>query len=102
MNSFKIMGKSLSFNCRMYYYLIIIISFPLPIKKKNKTFYISGFPGGSDSKKSACNAGDPTLIPGSGRSPGERNGYPCSILAWRIPWTEEPSWLVHGVRKSWT
>ena len=35
-----------------------------------------GFPGGSDSKVSARNAGDPGLIPGSGRSPGERNGNP--------------------------
>ena len=25
-----------------------------------------------------------------------------SILAWKIPWTEEPGWLVHGVTKSWT
>ena len=32
-------------------------------------------PGGSDSKESACNAGDPSSIPGSGRSPGEGNGY---------------------------
>ena len=35
-----------------------------------------GFPGGSGSKESACNAGDPTLIPVLGRSPGERNGNP--------------------------
>ena len=35
-----------------------------------------GFPGGSDGKVSARNAGDPGLIPGSGRSPGERNGNP--------------------------
>ena len=35
-----------------------------------------GFPGGSDGKASARNAGDPGLIPGSGRSPGERNGNP--------------------------
>ena len=34
-----------------------------------------GFPGGSDSKESACNGGDPGSIPGSGRSPGEGNGY---------------------------
>ena len=34
------------------------------------------FPGGSDGKASACNAGDPGLIPGSGRSPGEGNGNP--------------------------
>ena len=37
------------------------------------------------------NAGDAGLIPGSGRSPGEGNGYTLpSILAWSIPWTEEP------------
>ena len=35
-----------------------------------------GFSGGSDSKESAFNAGDTGLIPGSGRSPGERNGNP--------------------------
>ena len=34
----------------------------------------SAFPGGSHVKESACNAGDPGLIPGSGRSPGEGNG----------------------------
>ena len=52
-----------------------------------------GFPGGLDSKESACNAGDPGSTPGSGRSPGEGNGYPLSILAWRILRTEEPDWL---------
>ena len=35
-----------------------------------------GFPGGSDSKESACNAADPGSISGSGRSAGERTGYP--------------------------
>ena len=35
-----------------------------------------GFPGGSDGKESAFNAGDPGLIPGLGRSPGEGNGNP--------------------------
>ena len=35
-----------------------------------------GFPGGSDSKESACSAGDPGLIPESGKSHGEGNGYP--------------------------
>ena len=44
-------------------------------------FQFLSFPGGSDGKASACNAGDPGLIPGSGRSPGEGNGnsfqYPC-------------------------
>ena len=35
-----------------------------------------GFPYGSSSKESSCNAGDTGLIPGSGRSPGEGNGNP--------------------------
>ena len=53
-----------------------------------------GFPGGSDGKESACNAGDPGSIPGSGRSPGEGNGYPLqySYLG-NPPWTEEPGGL---------
>ena len=37
--------------------------------------FIISFPGGSDGKESARNAGDLSSIPGSGRSPGERNGY---------------------------
>ena len=36
---------------------------------------LDSFPGGSDGKESACNVGNPGLIPGSGRSPGEGNGY---------------------------
>ena len=44
-------------------------------------------------KNLACSAGDLDLIPGSGRSPGEANGNLSSILAWRIPWTEEPDRL---------
>ena len=35
---------------------------------------LGNFPGGSDGKESACNAGDPGFIPGSGRSPGVGNG----------------------------
>ena len=38
--------------------------------------YLWDFPGGSDAKVSAYNAGDPGSIPGSGRSPGEGNGNP--------------------------
>ena len=44
------------------------------IKILELTFW--GFPGGSDSKESTCNAGDQGLIPGTGRSPGENNGNP--------------------------
>ena len=51
------------------------------------------FPGDSDGKEFACNAGELGSIPGSGRFFGERNGYPLIILAWRVPWTEEPGRL---------
>ena len=56
----------------------------------------AAFLGGSDGKQSACNIGDPGLIPGSGRSLGQEDPLEkgmvthSSILAWRIPWTEEP------------
>ena len=39
-----------------------------------------GFPGSSDSKESACDAGDPGSIPRLGRSPGEENGYTHSMF----------------------
>ena len=54
---------------------------------------LSLFPGNSDGKKSACNVEDLCSFPGSGRSPGEGHGNPLHILAWRIPWTEEPGEL---------
>ena len=44
-----------------------------------------GFPGGLDGKESACNAGDPGLIPGSGRSPGEGNGNPLQYYCLENP-----------------
>ena len=49
-----------------------------------------GFPGDSDGKESASNAGDPGLIPGLGRSSGAGMTTYSSILAWIISWTEEP------------
>ena len=55
----------------------------------NLRFERIGFPGGSDDKDSTCNVEDPGLIPGSGRCPAEGNGNHFSILAWRIPRTEE-------------
>ena len=44
--------------------------------KYTDVFTYMNFPGGSDGKESAYNAGDPGSIPGSGRSPGEENGNP--------------------------
>ena len=45
----------------------------------------SKFPGGSDSKESACNAGDLGSIPGLGRSPGEGNGNPLQYYCLENP-----------------
>ena len=109
--------------------LASIASLPFDLKQNASL----GFPGSSVGKESACSAGDPRLITGSGRSPGEGIGCPLqyswgslvaqmvknlpamwetwvqslvwedpveedmashsSILAWRIPWTEEPGGL---------
>ena len=51
-----------------------------------KIIPIVGLPEDSDSKESACNAGDPGSIPGWGRSPGEGNGYPLHPL--QYSWLE--------------
>ena len=51
------------------------------------------FPGSSGGKASACNAGDLGPIPGSGRSLEKEMATHSSILAWRIPWMEEPGGL---------
>ena len=64
---------------------------------------IGGFPGSSDGKESASNAGDPDLTPGSGRSPGEGNGnplqYSCLENSMDCPWSHNESdtteWLTH-------
>ena len=68
----------------------------------SRTFYFNvcyklGFPGGSDGKESACNAGDLCSIPGSGKSPGEGNGYPLQYSG-----LENSMDCAHGVAKSWT
>ena len=44
-------------------------------------------------KNLPANAGDTSLIPGSGSSPGGGNDNYSSVLAWKIPWTEEPGRL---------
>ena len=64
---------------------------------------LQDLPGGSDGKESACSIGDPGLIPGLGRSPGQGNGnllqHCCLENAMdRGAWQAR----VHGVTKSWT
>ena len=51
------------------------------------------FPGGSVLKNLPANSGDVGLIPGSGRSLEREMATHCSILAWKMPWTEEPGKL---------
>ena len=65
--------------------------------------YPLGFPGGSNCKECACNVGDPGLIHGLGRSPGEGNGsllqYSCMENS-----MDRQAWqaIVHEVIKTWT
>ena len=61
-----------------------------------------GLLGGSDGEESACNTEDLSLIPGSGRSPGEGNCNHSRILVWKTPWTEEPGELQSMGPKSQT
>ena len=53
-----------------------------------------GFPGGSAGKESSCNVGDLGSIPGLGRSPGKRKGYPLQHSGLENS-------MDHGVTKSW-
>ena len=60
-----------------------------------------GFPGGSENKASACNAGDLGSIPGLGRSPGEGNGNPLQYPCLENPMDRGVWWAtVQGVAKS--
>ena len=57
-----------------------------------------GFPDSSVGKESACNAGDPSSIPGLGRSPGETKGYTLQYSGLE----NSMDYIVHGVIKSRT
>ena len=67
------------------------------------TIILRGFPGGSDSKESACSAGDPGLIPWLGRYPGEGNDNPLQYTCLENS-MDRGAWqaTVHGVTKSRT
>ncbi|CAI9169124.1 unnamed protein product [Rangifer tarandus platyrhynchus] len=60
--------------------------------------YLWGFPDSSVGKESTCNAGDPGLIPGLGRSPGEGTGYPLRYYGL----LNSMDCINHGVTKNWT
>ena len=66
-------------------------------------YIIGGFPGGSASKESVCNAGDLGLNPGLGRSPGGGRGKPFQYSCLENPIHRGAWWAtVHGVTKSQT
>ena len=84
-------------------FLILELKKTLESPLGSNEFKPISFPGGSDGKESSRNAGDLDLIPGSGRSSGERNGNP--LLTGESPWTEEPGALesmgLQKVRHNW-
>ena len=57
-----------------------------------------GFPDSSAGEESACNAGDPGSIPGSGRSPADGQGYPLQYSGLE----NSMDCIVYGVTRSWT
>ena len=62
-----------------------------------------GFPCGSHGKESTCNVGDPDLIPGLGRSPGEGTGNPLQCSGLENSMDRGAWWAtIHGVAKSRT
>ena len=72
----------------------------MPILSKPQTS--KNFPGGSKVKNPLANAGDHSLIPGSGRYPGEGNGYPLQYSCLGNLMDRGAWWAtVHGVTKSW-
>ena len=66
-------------------------------------FPVCGFPSGSDGKESVCNAGDPGVIPGLGRSSGEGSGNPLQYSCLGNSVDRGAWWTtVHGVAESGT
>ena len=88
-----------SWVCFLFWYACLFLS----IYHFYTNTYIMSFPGGSDSKESACNAGGLGSIPGSGRSPGEGKVYPFQYSCLENPMDRGAWWAtVHGVTKSQT
>ena len=95
-NSFQSTVKCLKKFLKMVHNLRVLL-FTISILK------LWGFPGGSHSIESACSVGDPGSIPGLGRSPGDRNGYPLQYSGLEHP-MDRGAWraTVYGVANNWT
>ena len=83
---------SIDYKIKSSMYLLILFKLTFILRSHH-------FSGGSDCKESACNVGDPGLIPGLGRSPGEGNGNPLQYSC-----LDKGAWqaTVPGVTKSGT
>ena len=82
------------------------------VNNSRSIWYSTGFPGSSAAKESACSAGDPCSIPGSGRSLGEGIGYPLQYsclenphrqksLAGCSPWGRKESDMTEWLSIAW-
>ena len=71
------------------------LSFLPPHFLYNGSIFYLDFPGGSDDKEFACNAGDPDLIPGLGRFSGEGNGYPIQYSCLENSMDRGAWWALH-------
>ena len=75
---------------------VLFLSWADPLEKGQATHSsILGFPLWPAGKESACNVGDLGLIPGLGRSPGERNGYPLQYSGLE----NSVDCMVHGLQR---
>ena len=83
----------LHFDCVLF---ISYVKKSLNLKHLTTSFCIQGFPDSSVGKESACNAGDPSLIPGLRRSPGEEKGYPL-----QYSWASLMAQLVKNLPAMW-
>ena len=72
------------------------------LSKATSSAFCVGFPGGSDGKESAYNAGDSGLISGLRRSPAEGNGYPLQYSCLENSMDRGAWWAtVRGIAKIW-
>ena len=94
------MNKDLLYSTETYTQYLVIIYYG---KEPEKVYINMGFPGGSDSRDSACNTGDPGSVPGLGRSPGEGNVNPLQHSCLQNSLGREAfQATIHGVAKSQT
>ena len=100
-----------SFSVKMFTYTDTYIQKNINPRGKAENFCVNiynlvlptGFSCGSDDKESDCNGGDPGLIPGSGRFPGEGNDNPLQYSCLENSMDRRAWWpTVHDVAKSWT